>query len=129
MTTREISIYGSPLLFRQLILNLLTNAIEAYQGTEQKDKTVLITLHADNANNELSVRDHGVGIPKDKLYKIFEPFYTTKPSDTGIGIGLSTVKSIVEQELGGSIKVQSGEYTTFTIRWPQNSSPTRHGEH
>jgi signal transduction histidine kinase len=65
----------------------------------------------------ISIADTGVGIPKDDMDKIFEPFYTTK--EGGIGIGLAIVKDIIEEN-GGRISVESdlGRGTTFHIRLP-----------
>ena len=61
------------------------------------------------------VRDTGGGIPADELYRIFEPFYTTKPR--GLGLGLVNVKNIVEAH-GGTVRVESevGVGTTFFVR-------------
>ena len=65
------------------------------------------------------VRDEGIGIPPDKLQKIFEPFYTTKRTGEGTGLGLSTVYGIIKQT-GGYIFVDSvpGSGTCFTIYFP-----------
>ena len=67
----------------------------------------------------LRVIDHGVGIPKDKLQKVFEPFYTTKRTGEGTGLGLSTAYGIVKQT-GGFIFVDSavGSGTSFTLMFP-----------
>ncbi|MYI14434.1 MAG: HAMP domain-containing histidine kinase, partial [Acidimicrobiaceae bacterium] len=64
-------------------------------------------------------RDNGTGIPDDAMDKIFNPFYTTKPSGTGVGLGLSFCNDVVRQ-YGGSITAESepGEFTEMTIRLP-----------
>jgi PAS domain S-box-containing protein len=110
---------GLPLLnfderyLKQALLNLVKNAAAAMpQGgkltikTAQKDNEVLI-----------SVRDTGMGIPEENLSKIFEPYFTTKP--TGSGLGLTLVFKII-REHRGEIAVQSreGEGTCFTISLP-----------
>ena len=71
---------------------------------------------------EIRVRDNGTGIPADIRDKLFQPFFTTKPTGEGTGLGLSITYDIVTQQHGGSIAVDSkvGEYSEFTIRLPRN---------
>ena len=67
------------------------------------------------------MRDNGVGIPAEIKEKLFQPFFTTKPSGEGTGLGLSISYDIVTQQHGGTITVDSrvGEYTEFTVRLPR----------
>ena len=71
---------------------------------------------------DIRVRDNGTGIPADIRDKLFQPFFTTKPTGEGTGLGLSITYDIVTQQHGGSIAVASivGEYSEFTIRLPRN---------
>jgi len=71
---------------------------------------------------EIRVRDNGIGIPPGIRDKLFQPFFTTKPTGEGTGLGLSIAWDIVTQQHGGSIEVDSreGEFTEFTIRLPHN---------
>jgi PAS domain S-box-containing protein len=73
---------------------------------------------------EIRVRDNGTGIPPDIREKLFQPFFTTKPTGEGTGLGLSISWDIVTQQHGGSIAVDSqpGEFTEFTIRLPRAAS-------
>jgi signal transduction histidine kinase len=68
------------------------------------------------------VRDNGTGIPADIRDKLFQPFFTTKPTGEGTGLGLSITYDIVTQQHGGSIAVDSnvGEYSEFTILLPRS---------
>jgi signal transduction histidine kinase len=106
-------------LFKQALLNLLLNAEQAMkQGGE-------LTLQAgalDKTVVELSLIDTGEGMPPEVRNKIFQPFFTTKPG--GTGLGLPTVRRIVEAH-GGTIDVQSevGRGTKFTIRLPAAPRP------
>jgi signal transduction histidine kinase len=112
---------------QQVLLNLLINARQAMpQGGR-----VLIRLAHDPASDmvDLTVRDTGVGIPADKLPKIFDSFYTTKqgPDETGrggTGLGLSSCRHIVESHRG-RIRVEStpGKGTAFTIKLPVYRAP------
>ena len=68
---------------------------------------------------EIGVKDNGNGIPKKVLDKIFQPFFTTKPTGAGTGLGLSLSYDIVKAH-GGEIQVQTkeGEYAMFIIQLP-----------
>ena len=70
---------------------------------------------------EVRVRDNGTGIPLDIRDKLFQPFFTTKPTGEGTGLGLSISYDIVTQQHGGTIAVESevGAYTEFTVRLPR----------
>jgi len=70
---------------------------------------------------EIRIRDNGIGIPPDIRDKLFQPFFTTKPTGEGTGLGLSISYDIVTQQHGGTIEVESevGEFTEFTVRLPR----------
>ena len=70
---------------------------------------------------EINIRDNGVGIPPENKDKLFQPFFTTKPTGEGTGLGLSISYDIVTQEHGGTVTVESqiGEFTEFTVRLPR----------
>jgi two-component system, NtrC family, sensor kinase len=70
---------------------------------------------------EIAVRDNGIGIAPELRDKLFQPFFTTKPTGQGTGLGLSISYDIVTQQHGGTIEVDSelGEFTQFTIRLPR----------
>jgi two-component system NtrC family sensor kinase len=70
---------------------------------------------------EVRVRDNGAGIPAEIKDKLFQPFFTTKPTGEGTGLGLSISYDIVTQQHGGTIEVDSalGEFTEFIVRLPR----------
>ena len=70
---------------------------------------------------EINIRDNGVGIPAENKDKLFQPFFTTKPTGEGTGLGLSISYDIVTQQHGGTISVDSapGAFTEFTVRLPR----------
>jgi GAF domain-containing protein/two-component sensor histidine kinase len=70
---------------------------------------------------EIKVRDNGIGIPAEVRDKLFQPFFTTKPTGEGTGLGLSISYDIVTQQHGGTIEVESevGKFTEFTVRLPR----------
>jgi signal transduction histidine kinase len=71
---------------------------------------------------EIKVRDNGIGIPEEVRDKLFQPFFTTKPTGEGTGLGLSITYDIVTQQHGGTITVESeiGKYSEFTVRLPRH---------
>jgi two-component system, NtrC family, sensor kinase len=109
----------------QAILNLLVNAAHAIaekrQGSESLDKG-RITIHTKQMETcaEIHITDTGMGIPEEIQSKIFDPFFTTKNVGKGTGQGLALTYSVVTEQHGGSIEVESvvGQGTTFTLRLP-----------
>ena len=69
------------------------------------------------------MRDNGTGIPADIRDKLFQPFFTTKPTGEGTGLGLSISYDIVTQQHGGTITVDSdvGDYTEFVVTLPRRT--------
>lgn len=102
---------------RQVLINLLTNAIHA------TDSGGRITISLESVGDEaaLTVRDTGEGISRENLERIFEPFFTTKAPDEGTGLGLFVTRGIIEK-LGGAINVESriGHGSSFCVRLPKN---------
>jgi len=71
---------------------------------------------------EVRVSDNGTGISPELRDKLFQPFFTTKPTGEGTGLGLSISYDIITQQHGGTIEVDSmfGKFTEFTIRLPRS---------
>lgn len=101
----------------QVFLNLLINSKQAIKGKG----TISITTFAKNNKAHIVIKDDGVGIPKEKLRKIFDPGFTTKGRGVGAGLGLSICYQII-QDHRGEIKVESvlGKGATFTIVLPMD---------
>jgi signal transduction histidine kinase len=113
--------------FRQILVNLLDNAIEAIDDprwlqTRPREKSITVRSEAAGPYFQLSVVDTGPGIPAATLARIFEPLFTTK--SFGVGLGLPMVREIVQQH-GGTIEVTSdvGRGTTVAIRIPRIAHP------
>jgi two-component system NtrC family sensor kinase len=102
---------------KQVLMNMFINAAEAMKGTGA------LRIETKTCREprciEAAITDTGPGIPKDKLDKIFEPFYTSKGSGRGTGLGLAVSLGIIKEH-GGTIDVESyvGRGTTFRIRLP-----------
>ena len=95
------------------------------EGNDPKFKPTLKVSTRDLGGAvEIAVRDNGTGIALEIKDKLFQPFFTTKPTGEGTGLGLSISYDIVTQEHGGTITVDSkvSEFTEFTIRLPRAAS-------
>ena len=106
----------------RVLLNLINNAFYAVDQKARKVKgefEPLVVVSAKRSGNrlEISVKDNGEGIPVEIKEKIFQPFFTTKPTGEGTGLGLSMAYDIITKGHGGELKVESleGEGTTFTL--------------
>ncbi len=115
--------FGNPIKFNQMIVNLLTNAIDAYEEVSG-EKHIEIYLKETQDEWELQVTDFGVGIPDSQKPYIFDPLFTTKKSSKGVGIGLCIVKYKIEKEFSGSIEIQNSDPqgTTFFLRFPKTTA-------
>jgi signal transduction histidine kinase len=109
----------------RVILNLITNAFYAVMEKkklhpEGYEPTVTVSTKKTDNKIIVSVRDNGTGIPQKALDKIFQPFFTTKPTGQGTGLGLSLSYDIVTKGHGGELRVETkeGEYTGFSVILP-----------
>ncbi|MFH6767989.1 ATP-binding protein [Gaetbulibacter aquiaggeris] len=112
----------------RVMLNLITNAFYAVHERSKQDKAdyqATVTVRTQKASNrvDIQVTDNGYGIPDAIKEKIFQPFFTTKPTGQGTGLGLSLSYDIVKAH-GGDIKVESTEKqgTRFVISLPINTN-------
>jgi signal transduction histidine kinase len=106
--------------FRRVIINLVENAVQAIAESKARDRAPRIVVRTTALEHGvvLEIEDNGPGIPRDHLAQVFEPLFSTKSS--GTGLGLPTVKQIVEQH-DGNIELASvvGEGTRALIRLPR----------
>ena len=109
----------------RVLLNLFMNAFQAVQQRQQQagsdyQPTVTILTRFDHDQAHIIVRDNGVGIPEAIKQKIFQPFFTTKPTGEGTGLGLSLSYDIITKGHRGTLAVDSGpgQATEFSIRLP-----------
>ncbi len=116
LTKKDDMTMVEPNHFKEVVINLIQNAIEA---AREEDGKVKITTYVRDGNIYVEIWNNGIPIPPDKLERIFRPFYTTKTY--GTGLGLSICKKIVEEEHNGKIKVESDENgTCFIVMIPKN---------
>ena len=108
----------------RVILNLINNAFYAVNEKKRQkqdgyEPTVTLTTVKDNGKIGIKVKDNGNGISQKVLDKIFQPFFTTKPTGQGTGLGLSLAYDIIKAH-GGDIRVETkeGEGSEFIVQLP-----------
>jgi PAS domain S-box-containing protein len=119
----------------RVFLNLFGNGFYAANkrahanGDAAFHPVLCVATRDDGDAVEVRVRDNGTGIPPDIRDKLFQPFFTTKPTGEGTGLGLSISYDIITQQHGGTIAVESevGAYTEFTIRLPRAGAEKANG--
>jgi signal transduction histidine kinase len=119
----------APQEIARVFINLFSNGFYAADrrmregGDPSFEPALSVTTRDLGDTVEVQVRDNGAGVPADIRDKLFQPFFTTKPTGEGTGLGLSISYEIVTGQHGGAIAVDShvGEFTKFTVRLPRRS--------
>lgn len=117
----KLCFYGYQNKFHQIVANLISNAIDAYEDVLAATKRqVWINLTQQNSDLVLEIKDCGRGIAPQNLSSIYETFYTTKLSKNSLGLGLTIVKNAVEKNFGGRIECESelGKGSVFRVFFP-----------
>ena len=116
---------ADPGQLQQALVALLVNAVEAIK--EYGDRDGELTVRADGDAHDVHIRiiGSGAGIPPEVLPRIFEPFFSTKDKESGVGLGLAVVYGIVQRH-GGDVDVEPtpGHGTTFHLRLPRQPPPS-----
>ena len=110
----------------RVLINLFNNAFYAVHQKNDQNKgsgyqpLVSVSTHKTDKGVEIKVTDNGNGIPENIKQKVFQPFFTTKPTGEGTGLGLSLSYDIVVKGHSGSLEIETkeGEFTTFIIKLP-----------
>jgi len=117
----------APQEMTRVFLNLIGNGFYATNKRAHENgggyrPTLTVATRDTEYGVEVRVHDNGTGIPADIRDKLFQPFFTTKPTGEGTGLGLSISYDIVTQQHGGTITVESepGSFTEFTVRLPRH---------
>ena len=103
----RIKILGVINEFQQVIINMFNNSVDAFKGNDIKDRKILAQVSENNENIYVTIKDNAGGIPQENLKSVFDSYFTTKGDDNGTGIGLYMSRVIVEDNLGGEIKVEN----------------------
>ena len=116
LATSLAKVFADCSLMEQSLLNLVKNAIQA-MPEDRKDPLIIISTYMESDMVKISVQDNGCGMTEDQMSKIFEPYYTTKSSGTGLGL---TVLFKIMKQHGGDVVVHStyGEGSEFILQVP-----------
>lgn len=116
----RVEVMGDRVQLQQVVLNLAINAMDAMHDTEAGRRVLTLESVLLEHGVEFSVTDRGSGVDAALAYRLFEPFYTTKPH--GMGLGLSIVRSIVDAHRGRvSIASREGGATSFVVWLPRTT--------
>ena len=103
----DVFLFGYSNEYAQVLLNLLSNARQAIEGSRVTPGRVTLRIEERDGLGCLTVRDNGGGIPAEVLDRVFDPYFSTKPGGTGIGLYLS--RQLAEKSLGGRLEVRNVE--------------------
>jgi C4-dicarboxylate-specific signal transduction histidine kinase len=118
MDDEDLTVVGNEIQMEQVFLNLLTNARDALNESQQK--RIIINCTATTEQVEIRVRDSGPGIPPEVAKRIFDPFFTTKEVGAGTGLGLSITYSIIQEHQGTILlEEHEGGGALFLIQLPR----------
>ncbi len=92
---------------KQVVLNLIKNAEDVLLEKEVEDPYIKIETYAKEGQYTLKVSDNAGGVPKEIIDNIFDPYFSTKKSKEGTGLGLYMSKMIIEEHCGGELSVQN----------------------
>jgi signal transduction histidine kinase len=119
-TTPDVTLVGDPARLGQVLVNLVSNALDAYEEKRVAESRIAITARTDGDVVELRVRDWAGGMPAEVAARIFDELFTTKDPGRGTGLGLSISRNLVEQSFGGTLGVDTdlGVGSCFVLTLP-----------
>ncbi|QDR81267.1 PAS domain-containing sensor histidine kinase [Sporomusa termitida] len=113
------TVWGDVRRLEEIVIIILVNAIESFEGVDQAKKEIVITTSCTEEKAVIEISNNGPPIPEEIIGKIFKPFFSSAKSGSKLGMGLSIVKSIVNIH-NGTIQVASlNQQVTFRIEFPQ----------
>ena len=121
----RIEVLANETSVEQVVINLVTNAMNALDTMDLDYKRIRVATRPTASAGILLVSDNGPGIPEQNLNRIFNPLFTTEPSGTGMGLGLSIVQFLV-QEYKGIIRVKNRASggAAFLVAFPSTVKPS-----
>jgi signal transduction histidine kinase len=103
----EVRVFGYSNEYAQVLLNILSNAKDALTERVTEEPFIEISITRETDRSVVTITDNGGGISQEVLPRIFDPYFTTKESMQGTGIGLYMSKIIIEQNMGGRLTAQN----------------------
>ena len=111
INTKDIQVFAYESEFIQVLINILNNSKDAFEDKVLEEKLIFINLKVLKKKVYLEIYDNALGIPQEILDKVFEPYFTTKHTSQGTGIGLYMSKEIIERHMNGDIFINNIEFT------------------
>jgi len=102
-----VTIYGYPNEYAQVLLNILSNAKDAFREHNVETPRITISTGTNNGVSVVTIADNAGGIPEDIMDKVFDPYFTTKGPQQGTGVGLFMSRIIIENNMGGRLSVRN----------------------
>jgi ABC-type amino acid transport substrate-binding protein/signal transduction histidine kinase len=100
----DFQLYGYPNELKQALINIISNAKDAILKSQNADRGMVeIRTYIENNARHIAIRDNGGGIAETIVDKLYDPYFTTKFTSQGTGIGLYMTKAIIEQSMGGTL--------------------------
>jgi signal transduction histidine kinase len=120
----DLQLWGDPGRLSQVVTNLVTNAVDAYDGQHVTDGPIRIVVREHARDVEVVVEDEGCGIAPEHLERIFNELFTTKPQGKGTGLGLSIARDIIADCFQGRLEVSStpGRGSRFALVLPKREA-------
>lgn len=122
----NLALYGDPNNLKQILINLVNNAIESIQRSQEKDGE--ITIHTSIQDHQFcfEVEDNGNGIPEELKDRIFEPYFTTQFKARGVGLSLYMSRLIAEDRMCGKLLARNtGKGALFSLIFPEKCTPIK----
>jgi len=122
----SIVVVGDAGRLGQVVTNLITNAIDAYEDHQDSDCEIRLTVSETPEDVQIAVEDDGSGIAPDKIPHLFDELFTTKAPGKGTGLGLSLCRNLLLEAFGGTVEVEStlGKGSRFVLVLPRRDEPT-----
>ncbi|MEO6027454.1 MAG: ATP-binding protein [Candidatus Binatia bacterium] len=119
----DVTLVGDPGRLGQVLVNLMTNALDAYEESHATGTRIVIVARATTSGTEIVVRDWAGGMPPEVVERIFDELFTTKDAGRGTGLGLSISRNLVEDGFGGTLSVttERGVGSHFTLIIPTDA--------
>ena len=120
---KDCMVYGYASELRQMVLNFLNNAKEAFSNVSRDEKKIDLKVSVVKHNVVVTIIDNAGGIKPELLEYIYDPYFTTKKNSSGVGIGLFMAKTIIKKHFNGTIDIQNyedGLCVSFTVALYEN---------
>jgi signal transduction histidine kinase len=122
-------VLGDAYELQGVLIHLINNGLDAIRNGEGTVRIATAVSQSDAKEIVCTVTDNGAGIPENKLEEIFNPFFTTKHNEDGIGLGLSTSLGVMKKHNGSiTVKSKPGEGSTFCLSFPFSPNPRTVGQ-